>query len=260
MVDMRTDATPRRCGECQSDVGANDKFCKLCGAKISAPVGAGASDNASAEPLAKDIEKLVHQTYDNGPVRDTAANTPPRLSSRWFHSKWLVVVGITVVVAAIYFWQNTGHLSGVEALDLKVEKLPYVLGMDALQLTNVGNEDIEITDITINDRDECTRFTGWLPLDKETLPCTTNGVTADNLPPFVQHMTWVGRDGKVSKNPDGDYFVKLVCDVTSVRVNVSVERGILKVGDNQVCVPTCHTALIRATIKTNHGTAGYRWE
>ena len=48
--------------------------------------------------------------------------------------------------------------------NLKVEKVSIVSGVDALKITNIGGQALAITDILINDRDECSRFTGWFPL------------------------------------------------------------------------------------------------
>lgn len=261
---MHIDTAARHCEECQADIGAGDRFCKKCGARINELSDSNVSDNSSTATATKGGDGSAYQTH-----RGAAAKfpIPPSRSV----SKRAVVAGL-LTISVVYLLYKMSDFTGVETPSLQVQRTNFVGDGNLLQITNVGSEDVEISDITINDRDECTLLEGWLSqtISPQGEVCK---VDADSLPPFIRHAVWVRQpltpiaDSKnkttVSETADGRYPATKICGLTKfpIRVDVNNSGGIIvKVGETYSWLNTCHATIIRTTIATNHGTGIYHWE
>jgi hypothetical protein len=245
----------RRCEACHTDVGAGDRFCKQCGAKIADSPSLGKSDTP--------LPGVSAQNY--------GFNDPDRA----FKTGIRVVIFCIGIVVTVWYFAATPRIEIPDLSvqkDLKVEKTDEIFGFQifkVLRLTNVGKDDIEIIDISINDRDECTEN-----VPPPSLRVASNDrclVDVKSVPHFFRHIEWLRGGASVGEpflyeNADGDYsaiclpnFRSDLNSPTPIRVSLKIDKIVLKVGDVRQWTNRCG-ATVRATIKTNHGPASYRWE
>jgi hypothetical protein len=269
MADMREETAPRHCEACGADAGVNDSFCTECGLRFEGSVEASTPGRPSAETSTKDFEGSVRQA-NKGRGNNGGASASPRQPTRRF---LVLLVGIVLTVAASVRLYRLIDSSSAETQALKVEKIlnPFG-GDDMLQITNVAEEDIEITDITINDRDDCTMFS--LDLRLQGTQNDDCAMAVGDLSPSVRHQLWVLSPTQLNggvmahETASGDYAVDKTCTNriyktttnTTTRVNIEAARLILKIGDVRTWMSTCRSATIRTTIQTDHGTGVYHWE
>jgi len=162
-----------------------------------------------------------------------------------------VAAGLATALAAYYMiLGNIIDFAAAEGAKLKVQ-----MEGNYLRVTNIGADDIEIVDILINNRDECTRSSS------DAIIRHSDGcfVAAGLLTPAVQHALWLGQTGhgpSLVEKAEGDY-PSMSASCPRVRASFAVEQIILKVGDFATWQASCLAEIISATIKTNHGAATY---
>jgi hypothetical protein len=205
---------------------------------------------------------------------ETGGSTDNKSPTRAFPRLFKIVAVVALGIVAIIYWFGATDTTVTPQLPLKVSKTT-VLTTDVLQITNVGNKEIEIADITINERAECTQFRGNIRVGQ----C---GVDMASLSPSVRHTIWVKRPEELhnpidaSEVPNGEYAVTKLCStyetyqglgrpgwVTTpapARLNIAIPKLSLKIGETGSWANTCQSSIVRATIQTDQGAASYRWE
>jgi hypothetical protein len=205
---------------------------------------------------------------------EAGGSTDNKSPTRAFARIFKIVVVVALGIVAIIYWLGATDTTVTPQLPLKVSKTTALI-TDVLQITNVGNKEIEIADITINERDECTQFRGNIRVGQ----C---GVDMASLSPSVRHTIWVKRPEELhnpidaSEVPNGEYAVTKLCStyetyqglgrpgwVTTpapARLNIAIPKISLKIGETRSWANTCQSSIVRTTIQTDQGIESYRWE
>jgi hypothetical protein len=106
------------------------------------PAKRSSSDQSGSTPF--NLPKIIHGK--TGPPLSGSSNRKTQVARKFV----AVVLAIVGVISVLAFF--SGHED--EAPNLKVQSLTSLL-----RVTNSGTSDVEISDITINDRDDCARAT-----------------------------------------------------------------------------------------------------
>lgn len=135
------------------------------------------------------------------------------------------------------------------------QELDITSNRSQLKIVNIGTKNIEIRDITINGRDDCTEK------KSET-----------QLTPEEQHKVWFGGREAKKLNSGGKHHTDLCpggdcsgcgnpaqepCEQTYDIISVT---KILKVGDESIWYATCAANIIFVTVTTDRGTTPYRFK
>src|ERR1700680_1223652 len=111
-----------------------------------------------------------------------------------------------------------------------VQKLPDRLKRPLMVRLN-PLDDIEVTDITINDRDECTSSSQGVDLSyrlRDAVRGVYCFVDTQNVPSPIRHEIWLGRVRQAYDKVDGDY--PAICEgYYGIRANLRIEKIMLKV-------------------------------
>ncbi len=265
----------------------------------------GDNDSTSSAPKLSSVEseifKVVHDAYG----RDTSEHhgdndsttSAPKLSKR-YAAFLSIVASIGIIWLAYYFvfgasWFNsssedvreregTAWSGGTNGTNATFERLPApdlrvetsgAFGLGEVRITNVGRDEIKITDISINGRDECTRQEGqWLALrvgSERSPPSTFCSVDAKSFPAFVAHAVWLAHDSSFYyPKEDGEYegvgcwcFGCVSKPLASRRLSLKVGKPPpMKVGEAQTWISQCRGEIVRVTVTTDHGTGTYSWK
>lgn len=204
---------------------------------------------------------------------EAGGSTDNKSPTRAFPRIFKIVAVVALGIVAIIYWLGATDTTVTPQLPLKVSK-KTVLITDVLQITNVGNKKIEIADITINERAECTQFKGNMRVGL----CSVDN---ESLLTPLRHTIWVRwpeelRDPMdVSEAPNGEYAVTKLCSTynpsstskewwgttqTPARLNIAIPKISLKIGETRSWPNTCQSSIVRTTIQTDQGIASYRWE
>jgi hypothetical protein len=141
-----------------------------------------------------------------------------------------------------------------------------------LKVTNVGREDVEIADVTINDRDDCSiQEPDNIPV--EDLPHVKLKKRKWNA--SLLHKLWFEGNnfhsdvsGEIEAQTCRKWFFHPFATVgecgawddVSLRLLPPSKRLSLHVGESETWRKTCAASIIRVTVKTNRGTEKYEFQ
>lgn len=257
MTDATTDHQgSSHCKVCGGEISAIDIFCKHCGVRIDRSAGAAETHSPGALSAISDGSDQGASNEDTKDHLDLTKGAPRERVPRYNWGAVAIVVILAITVA--FFLLPIGSpmpVSSDQRVQLNPDDLRVQTVGNSLRVTNVGADDVEIFDITINDRDDCTRRTD------DALIRHSDGcfVAAGLLSPAVQHALWLGQIGhgpSLSETAGGDY-PSMSASCPQVRASLVTEAIILRVGQYEAWQSSCRAEIIRANIKTNHGTVTY---
>ena len=272
----------KHCNSCHREIGLTDVFCRHCGA------------DCADVPVESDAISL-----------ESSANTS-KFGFRNKSFRWLgyglasILLLIAMFVLASVIKRNLFPVTWAlfNSPELKVETYGSRESDGAIQITNVGKDEVEILDISINGRNECTMVgqigteealrtirDGKMDVNEFPINADQVWVIQRELADEDRHKGWLQAGGispsdkrksqtasLLQKNNNGKYdkcFYNCAdgpiarCRMGALekvchKADISQTRMFMKVGDIRRWHTTCN--IIRASITTKRGTRTWEWK
>ena len=198
----------------------------------------------------------------------------------------IIVVGTAfVAAAAAAFYAINGKYPAVEVSQLQQPKLKVetYLGRGRslgpanqlrLNITNIGDGQVEIKKIVFNNRKECIwarDYTDWTKLESETDWDKAAEEMRSNIKPgpdtgrmsaSISSKFVVSLDKMYATSTDNSKLIEKMKEDLKQQVESSnnFSRVVLSTGDSHEFIPSCSTSeILKATIETDKGSEEFNW-